>query len=133
MWTYLNQAYITTWQELPINVIENGGGSYTLSWTVPAGATQFQIKYSSKTIVEWLGFNKDTRAYQYAPALYTAFFAANNITNIPVPAITGTIQTITLTGLPTGQQFAAKCLVENILVPTATAAPAPPAGLMRTK
>jgi len=133
MWTYLNQAYITTWQELPINVIDNGGGSYTLSWTVPAGATQFQIKYSSKTIVEWLGFNKDTRAYQYAPALYTAFFAANNITNIPVPAITGTIQTITLTGLPTGQQFAAKCLVENILVPTATAAPAPPAGLMRTK
>jgi len=128
--TYNNSATIPTWKPLPINVTDNGGGSYTLSWTVPTGTTQYQIKYSSKPIVEWLGFNKDTRKYLYDPASYTAFFAASNIVRNPAPATPGTVQTITLSGLPVGQKFSAKYLAtpNEPLLPSKSAprAPVPP-------
>jgi len=131
MWTYLNQASIPIWQPLTVNVTENGGGSYTLSWTVPAGAKQYQIKYSSKPIVEWLGFNKVTRTYQFDPASYAAFFAANNVVSNPAPSADGTVQSITLTGLPVGQKFAVKYLSSPLPTLSVPKAPAPPMALLR--
>ena len=108
MWAYLNQAAVLKQSELTVTPVNNGGGAYTLSWTVPSGAYAYQIKYSTKPIVEWLGFDKDTRAYQYDPASYTPFFAASNISN-PAPATAGSTQSVTVTGLPTsGVSFAAK-------------------------
>ncbi|MEI8361012.1 MAG: hypothetical protein WCG01_02705 [bacterium] len=121
MYAYFNKATIPTWQTIVPNVVDNGGGSYTLNWTVPAGAKEYQIKYADKPIVEWLGFDKNTRAYQYDPANYTAFFAANNITNNPVPVTAGTVQSITLTGLPSNQNFSMKFLsdIPDIIAPNA--------------
>lgn len=107
MWAYLNQSAIETWKPLSLSVQENGGGSYTLSWTVPAGASKLHIKHSGKPIVDWLGFDKDARTYQHDPASYTAFFAATNITN-PTPLVGGANQELTLTGLATGLEFAAR-------------------------
>ncbi|MDR3629540.1 MAG: hypothetical protein P4L42_04320 [Desulfocapsaceae bacterium] len=111
MWTYLNKKSVPIWEYVPLEVGVNGNGSYTLSWTVPAGALEYQIKYSDKPIVEWLGFNKNTRVYQYDPGKYTAFFAARNIAENPVPGEKGTKQTLTLTRLPEEQKFVMKCLV----------------------
>ena len=127
MHLYLNKANFNTWQNLPITKKDNGGGSYTLSWTVPAGALRYQIKYSDKQIVEWLGFNKATRLYQYDPSQYTAFFAAKNISNNPVPAAVGTTQSITLSGLSTAQTFAAK--YQTGVTPSALKAPSAPFNL----
>lgn len=107
----INRASIPTWDNLSLSVQNNGGGSYTLKWTVPSsGATKFQIKYSDKPIVDWLGFNKATRTYQYDPSQYTAYFAAKNVSSEPVPATPGTIQSTTITGLDPSKQwyFAAK-------------------------
>jgi hypothetical protein len=118
-WTYKNADTVPTWKDLPVNVVNNGGGSYTLSWTVPAGATDYQIKYSDKPIVEWLGFNKVDRTYQYAPSGYTAFFAANNISSNPTPAAAGSAQSYTVTGLDPAQSwnFSAKVLTGDTTPP----------------
>jgi hypothetical protein len=98
------------WRDLPLMVRDNGGGSYTLSWTVPAGARQYWIKYADKPIVPWLNFDRVTRRYQFDPAAFTAFFAATNLTNEPAPAAPGSAQSLTVTGLPAGARFAARCL-----------------------
>ncbi len=102
------------WRDLPLTVQNNGGGSYTLSWTVPPGARQFWIKYSDKQIVPWLNFDRYTRQYQYNPGQYVPFFAAQNLPNEPTPAQPGTVQTLTLSGLEPGKtyRFAARCYVE---------------------
>lgn len=110
VYTSQHSGSIPTWKDLSLSVTDNGGGSYTLSWTVPSGATEIQIKHAGKTIVDWLGFNRDTRAYTYAPASYAPWYAATNITNNPAPAGVGTTQSITLTGLGSGRHFAAKYL-----------------------
>lgn len=105
MYTYLNSASKPKWSTMTVTVQDNGGGSYTLSWTAPAGATKYQIKYSDKPIVEWLGFNNDTQTYQYDPVHYTAFFAANNISNNPAPGISGLVQSYTVSGLDPAKNY----------------------------
>jgi hypothetical protein len=87
------------WRELPFESVDNGDGSYTLSWTVPSGAKFYKIKYAQKEIVEWLGFDQITRQYQFAPANYTPYFAAHNVSGEPEPQAQGTVQTHTVTGL----------------------------------
>jgi len=125
MWSYLNKSLVPTWKFLDKVIVDNGGGSYTLSWNVPVGAQKFQIKYSNKEIVEWLGYDKITGVYQFSPSSYTPFFAANNISNNPTPAAEGSIQSITLTGLPLNQNFSVKYLSD---IPDTTP-PIAPSGL----
>ncbi|PYV87772.1 MAG: hypothetical protein DMG05_16905 [Acidobacteria bacterium] len=87
---------------LPLNVTNNGSGSYTLSWTAPSGASKYQVKFASRPIVPNLNYNKNTKAFQYNPSQYTAFWAANNVPNEPLPASPGSIQSMTLSGLSCG-------------------------------
>ncbi len=108
-----------------LTVKDNGGGSYTLSWTVPQGASTYQIKYGPQPMVPNLNFDRVTRRYQYDPAVYDNFWAGNgdqvtnqpcNVPGIggsctsiqtePAPAAAGTLQTFTLSGLPANQHFA---------------------------
>jgi len=93
------------WQEINVTVQDQGNGSYRLSWTVPAGATEYKIKYAGKQIVEWLGFNQITRNYQYDPATYTAYFAASNVSDEPQPQNVGTTQSYTIQGLQAGTNY----------------------------
>jgi PKD repeat protein len=86
IWSYIND----------INVANNGNNSYTLTWKVPEGAVAYQIKYSDKQVVDWLGFNQATRNYEYDPDQYTAFFAAANLDNEPQPAQPGSMQSVTI-------------------------------------
>jgi chitodextrinase len=86
---------------IPITVRNLGGGSYELSWTVPAGAQSYRIKWGDKKIVDWIGFDAGANNWIGDPVTTMAWFAATNVSNEPVPATAGTIQKFTLTGLPT--------------------------------
>lgn len=91
---------VSFWENLELNSVENkGDGSYVLNWTAPQGAMKYQIKYSDKPIVEWLGFDQATRTYQYDPALYTAYFGSSNINNEPIPLLSGQTQIFSLSDL----------------------------------
>lgn len=71
-----------SWTSLAISAVPLADG-YTLSWSIPVGARKVQIKYSNKPIVDWLGFDKMGRTYQYEPIQFTPYFAATNLTNEP--------------------------------------------------
>ena len=98
---------VTGWYNLPgVTVTSLGGGSYRLSWTVPAGTTGYRIKYSDRTIVDWLGFDQSTRAYAYPPSANVAWFAAaNSPSPPPAPLPAGSAQSVTLSGLDPTKTF----------------------------
>jgi len=94
-------------------VINQGGGSYLLSWTVPAGAQSYRIKYATNPIVHWIGFNPTTNTFIGSPASTVPWFAATNVSNPPAPAATGMIQTFIISGLGTSENFAVKAYVKS--------------------
>jgi chitodextrinase len=87
---------------IPIQVSSPSPGTYTLSWTVPADAKHLQIKYSTKSIVANLNYNRATGGFEFDPAQYVPFWAASNLANEPAPATPGTTQTMTVSGLGCG-------------------------------
>ena len=99
---------------VPVTVANLGGGSYSLSWSVPAGATAYRIKYANKTIVDWIGFDPVNNVYIGDPTRTWAWFASTDVSNPPVPAAAGTTQTFTVTGLDASQiwNFAVKAYVK---------------------
>lgn len=84
------------------NFVDNGGGSYSLSWTVPAGAQVYRIKWGTKQIVEWIGFDPSINAFTGNPATTMNWFAATEATGIPSPGTAGTTQTFTFSTGQTG-------------------------------
>src|SRR5262249_798835 len=54
----VNNPGTTTLQNLGISAFtDKGSGNYSLSWTVPSGAQSYRIKWGSKAIVDWIGFD----------------------------------------------------------------------------
>ena len=87
----------------PVPVTVSGsGGTYTISWTVPLGTQRYQIKWSNKRIVDWIGFNAETHVWIGDPVNTINWFAATNVSNEPAPNSPGTVQSYTISGLPTG-------------------------------
>jgi len=108
----LNNPSSPSLSSLPLtNFSDNGGGSYTLSWTVPAGAQSYRIKWGTKQLVDWLNFNPNTNTFAGNPGTQMPWFAAKNVANLPAPGATSTTQTLTVntgqTGL-TAQNFSIK-------------------------
>jgi hypothetical protein len=102
-----------TLQTAPItNVASSGGGTYTISWSVPAGAVSYRIKWSPKRIVDWIGFEPGTNKFIGDPATTANWFAATDAANIPAPS--GGTQSLTIntgvTGL-TAANFMVKAYV----------------------
>lgn len=128
IWTDLNRP-ATGWRTMSGVTAQNlGGGSWRLNWTVPAGTTAYRIKYAEEPIVDWLGFNQATRAYQYPPASFTPWFAASNVSNEPAPGAGGSPESFTVTGLDPLKtyQFAVRYTTTN----ADNTAPSAPAGLV---
>jgi hypothetical protein len=76
---------------------DNGGGSYTLSWTAPGGVGGYRLKYGPGQIVDWIGFDAaGAFAFTGNPATTQNWFASDELTPTFVPAGT------TVTGLSTG-------------------------------
>jgi hypothetical protein len=105
--TILNAVPIT-------GVTDNGGGSYTIRWTVPANTQSYRIKYGPKQIVDWIGFDVESYAFVGNPSATMNWFAATNVPTLPAPAAAGTTQNITIstgrTGL-TAANFSVKAYV----------------------
>jgi YetA-like protein len=99
---------------VPVTVTNLGGGSYSLSWTVPTSAISYRIKYANKTIVDWIGFDPVNNAFIGDPATTWAWFASTDVSNPPAPAAAGTTQSFTVTGLDASQtwNFAVKAYVQ---------------------
>ncbi len=85
------------WEQTPISTTKNADGAYTVSFTVPENTKAYRLKYSRKTIVDGLEFDRYTRQYTYDPADYIPFFAASNVINEPAPSEAGTTQSMTVT------------------------------------
>jgi hypothetical protein len=100
--------------DVPVSITNLGNGSYSISWTVPAGAQSYRIKHSTKNIVEWLNFNPMTNTFGIDANTNVPWFAAQNVNNPPVPAVAGSTQTFTVTGLDPTQtwHFAIKASVK---------------------
>lgn len=81
---------------LPFNLQDNGGGSYTLTWTAPQGAEYYRVKWSPNRIVDWIGFNSLTNSFVEDAATTDNWFAAENAPNIPEPGAPGTPQSVTI-------------------------------------
>lgn len=113
----LNNPGSTTLNTVPIaSLIDSGGGSYTVSWTVPTGAQSYRIKWGSKTIVDWIGFDPANNVFTGNPAQSMPWFAANNVVNTPSPATPGTIQSLIIsTGVSglTAANFSVKAYVSG--------------------
>ena len=97
-----------------VQVKNLGNGSYTRSWTVPAGAIRYRIKCSDKTIVDWIGFDPANNSFLGDPTKTWAWFASADVLNPPEPAAPGTIQAFTVTGLDASKiwNFAVKTYVK---------------------
>jgi hypothetical protein len=80
---------------------DNGGGSYTIEWTVPIGAESYRVKWGTKEIVDWVGFNSDTNVFTGDPATTMNWFAATHVT-APAPATVCTTQSLTIATGTTG-------------------------------
>jgi hypothetical protein len=93
----LQDVYINTFTHL-------GSGTYRLQWAVPDGTTSYRIKWSDKTIVDWIGFNERTFDFIGDPATQTNWFAATNAASgeIPTPGAAGSQQSTTVATGDTG-------------------------------
>jgi len=118
----LNTPASGTLVNVPVTAVNNGGGSYTLSWTAPANAQSYTVKTGTQQVVDWIGFNPATNQFIGNPTSTMPWFAANTVANPPVTAAAGNTQTATVTGLAaTGQFFALKAMVSG----SGTSGPAP--------
>ncbi len=115
----------TGYQTVAVSAADNGGGSWTLTWTAPSNATGYIIRYSTKTIVDWLGFNQATRVYQFDPSTNVAWFAATRYASPPTPATGGATETLTITGLTPGTTY-------NFAIKYSTSTPAASVTTTRT-
>lgn len=103
----INNPPAATLNVVPVSgFVDNGGGSYTISWIVPAGAQSYRIKWGAKQIVDWIGFDPMNNAFTGNPATTMPWFAAANASGIPAPAAAGTTQSFTISTGTTGLKAA---------------------------
>jgi hypothetical protein len=100
---------------VPVQVEPLNGNTYRLTWTVPAGAQSYRIKYSDKNIVEWLNFDPASNQFAIDPAANVPWFAASEATGIPSPSAAGATQRFEVHDLDPNKQwhFAVKTYVHQ--------------------
>jgi Bacterial Ig domain len=97
----LHPDITATLNTLPLtNFVDNGGGGYTISWTVPTGAQSYRIKWGAKQIVDWIGFDAGNNTFIGDPAATMNWFAANEASSVPAPS--GSTQSLTINTGKTG-------------------------------
>ncbi len=113
---------------------DNGGGSYTIAWTVPTGTHSYRIKWAPKTIVDWVGFDAGNNVFTGDPVNTLPWFAATNVSTAPSPGSAGTSQSVTIaTGIAGlhATNFSVKAYVDATTGSTTSAGapPSPPSNL----
>jgi len=124
MWDDLHHP-TPPWKDLTPTVSHTAGtGAWTLSWTTPINVSAYKVKYATKPIRDWLGFNQATRVYQYDPAGNTAWFAATRTTTDPPLQASGTTTNFVITGLDPTKTYSFAVKYESPSIP-----PSPPTSL----
>ena len=105
-------------QYVIVSVTNNGGGSYTLSWTPPTGVVSYRLKHNpSKTIVDDLGWNRFTNTSTFDQNANQPFWSSPATRQQPavgVSSITVTIDDLTGAALAaTGESFSLKAYVSS--------------------
>lgn len=105
-------------QDVTIAVTNNGGGSYTISWTPPAGVIRYRLKhFAGKQIVDDLGWNPGTQTSSFSQSSFNPFWSAPATRQQPAAgasSITVTLDDISGTALAaTGENFALKAYVSS--------------------
>lgn len=100
-------------QDVAVNVVNNGGGSYTISWTPPAGVTKYRLKhFNGKQIVDDLQWNVTTNTSTFSAASFNPFWSAPATRQQPAvgqSSVTVTLDDLTGTALSaSGENFALK-------------------------
>ena len=109
---YIQNPQSTSLQTLPItNFTDNGGGSYTISWTTPPSTAFLRVKSGANQIVDWIGFNAGTYSWVGNPATTQNWFASTDAAGIPTPVAGSQSMTISTgtTGL-TATNFMVKAM-----------------------
>ncbi len=83
-----------TLNTVPATGFTSSGTSYTITWSVPAGATSYRIKWGPQQIVDWIGFDPGASVFVGNPSTTMNWFAATDATGIPAPS--GTTQSLTI-------------------------------------
>jgi hypothetical protein len=74
----------TTLQDVSFARTDNGGGSYTLTWTPPTGAQSYRVKWTDKaSIVTWIGFDPFTNTWVGDPTTQMPWSGAENVSTTP--------------------------------------------------
>src|SRR5215475_3241734 len=112
-----------TQQDVSITVVNNGGGSYTISWTAPANITKYRLKhFNGKQIVDDLGWNVANNTSTFSAATFNPFWSAPATRQQPTAgqsSITVTLDDLTGTALAaSGENFALKAWVSSGTVDT---------------
>ncbi len=100
---------------VPLRANRESPTTYRLSWTVPAGAQSYRLKYSSNNIVEWLNFDPVTNQFTTDPIANVPWFAASDVSQPPAPGPAGTVQTYDVERLDSSTQwhFALRAYVQK--------------------
>lgn len=91
----LNNASMNALQSLTItSIIDDGDGTYHVSWVTPTGTTGLRVKYGclvfgctdgQKTFVENIGYDAGNNVFIGNPISTINWWAAQNATSIPAP------------------------------------------------
>src|SRR5262249_19247511 len=107
-----------TQQDVTVTVVNNGAGSYTISWTPPANVTRYRLKhFNGKQIVDDLGWSVATNTSSFSAANFNPFWSAPATRQQPTPgqsSITVTLDDLTGAALAaSGENFALKAWVSS--------------------
>ena len=111
----------TGWKNIVLlGVVGRGSGNYTLQWKTTDKCVAYQVRYSEKNIVDWLGFVQAANYYQKPPDSNVPWFAATRVSSPPTPATVGTQVNFDVTGLDPAKTyyFAVKYLNGERVIPT---------------
>lgn len=87
--------------------VDSGEQGVKLTWTAPADAVRYQIKYAARKIVASLEYDPDERkAFKYSPDEYVNWWTAGNVPDEPAPT-PGQKQGHLLKGLKPGKYYVA--------------------------
>ena len=99
----INHPNTATLNTQPITgFTDKGGGSYTISWVVPPGATSYRIKWGAKPIVDFIGWDAGTNLPLGDPVNTQNWFVSTDADGIPSPATPGATQSLTIATGQTG-------------------------------
>lgn len=119
---YMLHPGTTTQVLITPSVVNNGGGSYTLSWSAPGGGgvTKYTVKHNpAKTIVDDLVWDITTNTSTFNQATNQPFWSSNATRQQPTVAQTSlTVTTDDLTGAAlasAGESFLIQAMVDSTI------------------